>query len=187
MSADLDKAIDHAVRDMLDVEPPADLRAKVTARIEERSRPSVFDLPFFDFSMVRLGALIAAVALLVLAITLVRRSEPIAQAPSIAHAGDQQLPADAPAREPVDVRAAQQPIVPAPRTRTARAAAPRAYPASTGTTNAGLAIDPLATISPIEVASIAPSSITPEPIGVRPLNPISEVQIAPLNPPDGRD
>jgi len=49
------------------------------------------------------------------------------------------------------------------------------------------AIEPLNTINPIEVAPIAPRSITPDPIGVRPLDPITEMQIAPLNPPDRRD
>ena len=42
MSADLDREIDRAVREMLDVEPPAGLRARVMQRIEERHVASAF-------------------------------------------------------------------------------------------------------------------------------------------------
>jgi len=42
MSADLDREIDRAVGEMLDVEPPAGLRARVMQRIEERHAASGF-------------------------------------------------------------------------------------------------------------------------------------------------
>jgi len=59
--------------------------------------------------------------------------------------------------------------------------------ASTDTDQGASSIDPLKAITPIEVSPIAQSNITPEPIAVRPLNPIAEVQVAPLTPPDRRD
>jgi len=42
MSADLDREIDRAVREMLDVEPPAGLRGRVMQRIEEKRVASGF-------------------------------------------------------------------------------------------------------------------------------------------------
>jgi hypothetical protein len=49
------------------------------------------------------------------------------------------------------------------------------------------AIDALGRIEPIAVAPLDRSPIAPAPIVVAPLTPISEVQIAPLFPPSGRD
>ena len=48
-------------------------------------------------------------------------------------------------------------------------------------------IEPLQAITPIEMAPIAEHRVTPADITIRPLNPIVEVQIAPLSPPDGRN
>jgi hypothetical protein len=47
MSADFDEAIDRAVREMLDVEPPADLRARVIAQLPA----SGSRLPAFGFRL----------------------------------------------------------------------------------------------------------------------------------------
>ena len=86
MSADLDKAIDRAVREMLAAEPRADLRARVVARIDARPASS-FQLPVA--SWVRFGALVGAAAVLILFVTVARRSEPPARVPTIAGAREQ--------------------------------------------------------------------------------------------------
>jgi len=191
MSADLDKAIDRAVREMLDVEPPADLRAEVIARIHERpaSRFRLQASRVPRFGVLRFGAVVAAAAALVLIVVLVRRG-------------------DAPARESAIVRAENAPRTsptanaqpgeraPSPTLSVTRVARPRlSRPAAAVVAAASLGapdsptgdVDPLKRITPIALAPIAQTSITPEPIAVTPLNPIPEMQIAPLNPPDGRN
>jgi len=181
MSADLDldQAIDRAVREMLDVEPPADLRGRVIAQLPVAgSRVLVFGFR-------RFAVLAAVAALLVLGVTLARRSEPPAERPLVAHGGDQQLPPDARPLAPLEAPSASQRVV----STSTNAARPAAFAsaASTDATVAGSTIDPLKSITPIEVAPIGQTSIAPDPIAVRPLTPITELQIAPLNPPDGRD
>jgi hypothetical protein len=179
MSADLDKAIDRAVREMLDVEPAADLRARVIAQLPAAgSRVLVFGVR-------RFAVLAAAAALLVLGVTLARRSEPPAKPPVVAHGGDQQLPPDARPLAPLESPSPSQPVVSTSK-KAARPAA-LASAASMDATVAASAIDPLESITPIEVAPIGQTSIAPDPIAVRPLTPITEMQIAPLNPPDRRD
>jgi len=214
-----DLAVDRAVREMLDVEPPADLRAKVIARIDERPG-SGFPLTAFGFR--RFAALVAAAALLVLVVLLARRSEAPAQAPINARTEDQRLPAETHIRTATPGPAVQQPgatsagasSVGAASAGAASAGAASAGAASAGATSAGTAaaknttaritealasaasndatqgapgIDPLKAIDPIEVSPIAQANIAPEPIAVRPLNPIAQVQVAPLTPPDRRD
>ena len=181
MSADPDKfdhAIDGAVRDMLDVDPPADLRAKVIARIDARPASS-FQLP--AFSVERFVVLAGGAAVLVLIVLLLtQRPQPTVQEPVQARAGaDQVLPSP----EPV----VPESTAPVAHTHVARASSQLATAASTDTSGMSAALDPLTRITPIEVAPIAQSSIAPQPIGVHPLNPITEVQIAPLTPPNGRD
>lgn len=170
----LDLAIDRAVREMLDVEPPADLRARVIAELPA----SGVRLPA---SGVHGFAAVAAVAaLLVLVLVVARRSEPPAQPSIVSRGSDQNVPA--PVATPMNV-----PIAPAA-TRvsvTARAAGVAAAVAEPSSPAGD--IEPLNQIAPIEVAPIGQSSIAPDPIAVRPLTPITEVQIAPLNPPDRRD
>ena len=52
---------------------------------------------------------------------------------------------------------------------------------------AGPEIAPLKSIEPIRVAPVAHDTIAPDAITVRALNPMNELQIAPLTPPGGRD
>jgi hypothetical protein len=185
MSGDFDKLIDRAVREMLDVEPPADLRARVIDRIDGQPASSL-RLPasgFQRFGVLRFGVLLGAAAALVLMVLLARRSEPPAQQRVVAQGGQHEPGGATPPA--IDVPAAPERVATA-KSR-ARVPAGIASAASTDVTSAAPAIDPLKTIAPIEVAPIAQSSITPEPIGVRPLDPIAEMQIAPLNPPDRRD
>jgi hypothetical protein len=169
----LDLAIDRAVREMLDVEGRADLRARVIARIE-RPVGSTFKWKIL------LPLPVAAAAIVVLAVVLTRHGEPPVRPRVAANGSDVRLSAPervtAAATEKIAVR------------ETPQAPARIAYAASIDAADtASAGIDPLKTIAPINVAPIALDSITPEPIEVRPLNPIPEMQIAPLNPPDRRD
>ena len=183
----LDLAIDRAVREMLDVEPSADLRARVIARIEQ---PSALSSELSAFSWLRYGVpvavAVAAALVLVLAVTLARLHEPAAQLPAAPQATDVRLPAPgAPAQlHPAGSLAPTVAIA----QQTRRAGASTVAVASVaGAADTTTGVEPLKTITPIEVAPIGQTSIVPEPIAVRPLNPIAEVQIAPLNPPDRRD
>jgi len=92
MSADLDREIDRAVREMLDVEPPAGLRGRVMQRIEEGHVASGFSR-----KILWAGLPVAAAAVILIAVVLARREGAAppptpATAPSIAKA--------APASEP---------------------------------------------------------------------------------------
>jgi hypothetical protein len=184
MSADLDKAIDRAVREMLDVEPPTDLRARVVARIDA---PPVAGFQWPVSSFQRFAALAIAAALLVLVVTFARRSEPPAQPRVVANGGGQQQRGKAMPQPPIDVLVTQQRVATTARNTGARVPAGVAHAASIDAADAASAIDPLKTIAPIDVAPIAQSSIAPEPIAMRPLNPITEMQVAPLTPPDRRN
>jgi hypothetical protein len=53
--------------------------------------------------------------------------------------------------------------------------------------NATTEITPLTAMTPIGVTPISQRSIAPEPVGVHPLNPITELSFTPLNPPDRRN
>jgi hypothetical protein len=188
MSADFDKAIDRAVREMLDVEPPDDLRERVVRQIDgTRGRGGSRTAPPLRW----IGISVAAAAM-VLAVFVARRSESVPQAPVVAHGVDRHLPAaivEAPAA-PTRVHAPAAP-------RLAAAARPPgttppergsvAAASVDGDASADVAIDPLTSIAPIAVAAIAQDSIAPAQIAVRPLNRISDLQIAPLTPPDRRN
>ena len=196
---DLDRAIDGAVREMLDVEAPANLRARVVERIDGRGVSGVqppassFQLPAFSFQRLAAASAVAALLVLVLVFVLIRRAEPPAQAPLVARTGNQEQPAlTGPSTkptlqhaQPVDA-SSEAPAAPAS-FRDARTARTAVAAASTSVDEQTAAIEPLSAITPIAVTPIAPSSIAPDSIAVRPLNPISEMQIAPLNPPDGRN
>ena len=183
MSAELDTAIDGAVREMLDVEPRADLRARVTAELAApRFNPAA---SAFRWNRVVFAA---AAALVFFAVFVARRGAPIApQPPSFARGADQYLPADGPRLASNANVSAHQP----PR-RQPRAARPADAPArdvvsAANEDSASVEIAPLKTIAPISIAPIAHDSIAPADIAMRPLNQITDVQIAPLTPPDRRN
>ena len=191
-SEHLDLAIDRAVREMVDIEPPADLRAKVIARIEQPSALgsefSAFGTRLSAFGWLRFGVPVAAAAalVLVLAVMLARRSEPTVQPRTVAQASDMRLPG--PGAPSLQMRPAAPPALTAAVSQPARRTPASMVSAATIEGAADTTgIEPLKTITPIEVAPISQASIAPEPIAVRPLNPITEVQIAPLTPPDRRD
>jgi hypothetical protein len=188
MSADFDKAIDRAVREMLDVEPPADLRARVMARLPASAdaaggRPAAgFRLPASRWIL----APLAAAALMVLVVSLARRSEPLLQTSVVARGPDRYLPPES------TPRAAPQPVGQVVPPRVVPSPAPRSRNSGTvvaadfgepGTT----VIEPLKRITPIDAAPITQEIIAPAEIAVRPLNAITELQIAPLTPADRRN
>jgi hypothetical protein len=176
----IDAAIDRAVRDMLDVEPPADLRTKVLRRVEVRAASTL---------RWKILVPIGAAALLILAVTLVRRFEAPAPPPTLSASAvpRDRFPAASTPRAPIELSPAPPRGTMTANSGAARMPADIASASSTGTTEASVAIEPLNTISPIDVAPIPPRSITPDPIDVSPLDPITEMQIAPLNSPDRRD
>lgn len=186
MSDRFDDAIDRAVREMLDVEPRADLRARVMARLP----PSGSRLPASGFRLPASGwvlAPLAAAALIVLAVFIARRTEPLPEGRTIARAADQYLVPD----PTVPVRAVEPPIVIPP----TRVTPPAQRTVSGGTIVAAMsavdadgttAIDPLRSIAPIGMSPIARDTIAPAEVAVRPLNTITEIQIAPLTPQDRR-
>jgi hypothetical protein len=183
----IDLAIDRAVREMLDVDPPADLRARVVARSEALDRRSV-PLPTAGARGARrtelfwIAAPIAAATILILAVMPPWRVEPV-QPSRPAHA-DVNLPLMTPSR-PGTRRA------PAPATVAAHrehaAAAVRTVEQDATPIDATRRIEPLRPITPIDVAVIRPPSIAPRDISVAPLAPIAQVEISPLFPPEKRD
>jgi len=181
----VDRAIDRAVREMLDVEPAADLRARVIQRIDRghgRRAPAGASLWWIGLA--------AAAAIILLALFVARPGAPGApQAPVVAHGPDRRLPPEG-----------TPPVAPEPSSsvrtpRLAAAPAPRQTPRGADVVAAANTLDnassttiaPLKTITPIEVTSISQDAIVPTEISVRPLTPIAEVQIAPLTPPDRRN
>jgi hypothetical protein len=191
-----DLAIDRAVREMLDVEPRADLRGRVLAQVDasgSRLPASSFRLPASGWA---LGTL-AAAALIVLAVFVARRSEPVAPATRVATRGTDQplvVTPEGPQRRPASVPMPSQRVIAAlpraARTPAARHAIP--LPAAgvvVATVADGEPVDivPLQTITPIQIDPIAPQRIAPADLALHPLNPITDVQIAPLTPPDRRN
>jgi hypothetical protein len=177
----IDAAIDGAVREMLDVEPPADLRARVIQGIDGGHRSGgsrIAAAPRWVF-----GSL-AAAAIVVLAVLVARRSEPPPQ-PRVAAvnrhlASPRLVPAVAPDRPAQAAATARRPV---PRAETAGTVAAASFSENAGETPG---IAPLKAIAPIAVAPITQETIAPAEIAVRPLNTITDVQIAPLTPPDRR-
>ena len=210
----IDLAIDHAVREILDVEQPAGVRYRVLRRIASpvasapvhwspvasaaahpspvasapaHSSPvgSAFRRKFFW-----LGAPLAAAAAIVLAVLLSRGTE------------RPEAPVTVATSAPRATRAVKSPVTSAPATVPAttverRNVVGRARRSIDRTVVAAATFDraqaadteiaPLNEIDPIRVTELTESPIAPAPIAVRPLNPITALQVAPLTPPDGRN
>jgi hypothetical protein len=191
MSADFDKAIDRAVREMLDVEPNAGLRHRVMERLPaSRSRlPGFSRLVASSFSW-KIVLPVAAAAVLILALLLPRGGP----------------------QEPETTTVAAPPVVtpstvqsPGRELRTAQGSAQSGQPARQTVGNvrrgdrvvAGVTyspaapaagdIDPLQSLAPIQVAPVAQRAIAQPVITIPPLNPIADLEIAPLNPPERRN
>lgn len=175
----VDAVIDRAVREMLDIEPPAGLRGRVLRRIESGDRAGASGL---TRRLAWLALPIAAAALLILAL---RTPSPAPMNPV--------APVSVARVDPRQPTPAARPAVSSPQTSGVRPLDPRRRPVRVVATTAYApteetsTIAPLEAIIPIQVVPIARRSVTTEEIAVRPLNPITDVQIAPLTPPDRRN
>jgi hypothetical protein len=189
MSADFDRAIDRAVREMLDVEPPAGLRQRVL----EQLPASRFQLSASRFRLPASGWIfgaVAAAAVLMLAILLPHSTSRVPETttvsvPPVANPSTVQTPGIEPRTERVSAQSGQP-------ARRAVAAVRRDDGVVAGATYAPAAaaaddIEPLQSLAPIQVAPVAPRAITQTVIAIPALNPIADLEIAPLSPPDRRN
>ena len=202
----IDRAIDGAVREMLDVEPLPGLRGRVLRRIEGDRLVASDSLVASAFrrKILLFGVPLAAAAVLVLAVLM--REEKAPQAPVTTTVTTQPpnpvvAPATPAAPDPRATPSIEPRTTPSiePRTAVVARRTPRPAPESTPQPDrvvaasfepaeaAGPEIAPLKSIEPIRVAPIAGHTIAPDAITVRALNPMNELQIAPLTPPGGRD
>ena len=187
--ARFEEAIDRAVREMLDVEPPAGLRGRVLDRIDAVStNPSTNPVvSAFRRNSWWIAGPVAAAALLVLAVLVPWRHA----APPIATPA---APSMASVETPRIVAPAVSPKTPEPpRTASITRPAPRRIEDRIVVATVAAADDPtpqiapLTAIAPITVAGTHPEEIAPKQIAISPLTPITELQIAPLSPPDRRN
>jgi hypothetical protein len=190
----IDIAIDRAVREMLDVEQPAGLRGRVLRQVTA----SGSRLPAARFRLPALGFGVAAVAVLILAVLgpwPTQTPTPIGPTPpQVAAVGPRPIaPPKGPQPEalaPAPTR--RRPVTESmPRT-TARLATPAPDRDIAATVDppaepVGDELEPLRTITPIQMTPIAQQPLAPAEIAVRSLNPIIDVQIAPLTPPERRN
>ena len=184
----IDRAIDGAVRDMLDVEPRADLRARVMREISGVSRKNSVGR-----KLLWLAVPIAAAAMILLAILLPSRTAQQPPAPRTTIAVNDPAPSPRiapPAETPTAIDRAPTTTAQrvAPASSSSRTAARGIVEAASVAAAGTMAeVEPLRTIAPIEVAPIAEHRVAPAEISVTPLAPIVELQIAPLNPPERRN
>ena len=172
---DLDGVIERAVRDLTSVDAPADMRARVLARLE--TAPIGF--PWF-----RLATGVVLATLVIVTLVLVRsRDAGIAPGPAardvvLAAPGVTRPQAASTARQPSDTVPPRE----EPEPRRVMAAV-----ADEGPSERIAEIDPLAVIDPIAVPAMEPESFAPSRISISPLLPITEIQVEPLSPSGGRD
>jgi hypothetical protein len=177
--ARFDEAIDRAVREMLDVEPPAGLRGRVLDRIENpRSRGWSWTWTWIA------GPLVAAAMVILVVMAPWRHAAPVVPAAGPAIARVEPTPAVRAVAGPRPPKAAER----APRSsvRDGRAQ-PRVEAASIAVAEAAGAIEPLSPIAPVSVPVMTQADIRQTEIGVARLTPVVELQIAPLSPPDRRN
>jgi hypothetical protein len=184
-----DLAIDRAVREMLDVDPPAGLRARVIARLPVASAFRRKDLLRKDLFKRKAWMLVPIAAALILFIlrpwhTSPARPQPapvVARTAPIATPPVNRQPPSEPMRAAV-VRPPSREDQAPPRSRGVTAAAESAAIDASASN-----IAPLDAISPITVPPVRPSNFAPTQISIAPLSPITEIQIAPLFPPERRN
>jgi hypothetical protein len=178
-------AIDRAVREMLDVEPPMGLRGRVLDRIQQPRR---------SFAWVWTAVPIAAAAVILLAVVVSWRQAALPARPAVPVVAEVEprvtIPVVGSSKTPETPMVASIPLA---------FVTPRARrPAPSGLDDSPIAaalapaddaseIDPLSPIAPITVPSVSPVSITPAEIAISPLSPIVELRIAPLSPPERRN
>jgi hypothetical protein len=167
----LDQAIDRAVREIINVDGPPDLRARVLSRLEPSSS-RVFTWP-------RLVAAAAVIALLA-SIPFMRAPRP-AEPPTVAGPAHPTPPA---ARVQVDAGASAQaitPVRPPARHSTRRARTVEATVAA----EMPETIPPLEEINPIVVMAPLTRDIEPAEIDIAPLRPIPDLSVEAIAFPPG--
>jgi hypothetical protein len=191
----IDAAIDLAVREMLDVEPPSGLRGRVLDRIALSSNSlstnslsmnpvaSAFRRKDNFKRKIVWGAVPLATAAVITLAVLAPWRQP---APPVV------TPAS-----PSIARVETKPVVPVAETQPRPGPAPRQRPsprsveerivAAVATADDASVIDPLTPIAPIVVAGTHPADIAPKDIAISPMAPIAPLQIAPLSPPERRN
>lgn len=200
MTADarLDDAIDGAVREMLDVEPPDGLRHRVIERLPAFAKApagkpaSGSQLPAAGFRLPASGWLVgaAAAAMVVLAVFLTRGTPPQPETTTVQAPLAAAPVTAAPALEPRVVPTAPETSAPARRrnvvavSRAEQAIAGAGYAPAPGAADT---IEPLQSLAPIQVAPVGQRPMTHADIAIAPLNPIADLEIAPLNPPERRN
>jgi|SRR5689334_2128112 len=173
MRADLDRAIDRAVREMLDVEPPPDLRAHVLERI---AHPHTRRLPWMIVPL-------AAAALLVLVLAgpwrASQQASPFVRTTSLAQSV-------ATIRAPLSRGVNRTAIEPAQTASNAARVRPlvRLAPAEPAVQVRVPALDPL---DAIDVPPVSVTRLDDRRVAVAPLAPIEQIQIEPVGPPEGRN
>ena len=185
MSADFDKAIEHAVREMLDVEPPAGLRRRVIERLPAfaeapAGKPaSGSRLPVSGFV---LGPL-AAAAVVILAVFLTRSTPRPVETTTVAVQPSVPVPVTTPAAEPPapEVPVAQPSSHPPSDRRVVAVAAPvdvsfdapptPGFPRLPALSVPELSVSAIQRVAPVEEpGAIAPDPIaTPSPLAIEPL------------------
>jgi hypothetical protein len=173
MRADLDRAIDRAVGEMLDVEPPPDLRAQVLERI---AHPHTRRLPWIIVP-------IAAAALLVLVLAGPwrdsQKASPFLRTTSLAQSV-------AAIRAPLTRGVNRTAIEPAQAASNAAPVPPvvRLVPAEPAMQVRVPALDPL---DAIDVPPVSVTRLDDRQVAVAPLAPIEQIQIEPVGLPEGRN
>ena len=193
----LDRAIDGAVRQMLDAEPRPGLRTRVVARIAN-AEPGVASGssrkdPFGRWLWI--GAPMAAAAIVILAVLLPRHSPP-ALAPEIARVESGRPQAAAPRVTPPAERPVSRstPRLTEKRGNNAARRVPvRSQPGEEGLVVAAVTpaestidIEPLEDVVPIQVVTIAGTDVAHREVAVPPLRQVTPLQISPLSTPEGR-
>ncbi|HEX9366105.1 MAG TPA: hypothetical protein VF921_05725 [Vicinamibacterales bacterium] len=199
--ARFDQAIDRAVREMLDVEPPAGLRGRVLDRLDLSTHSVASSVPGLSERLrvegrrriAWIAGPVGAAAVIVVAMLAPWRhaAQPLSSTPIIAKAQPKVVVPNTEAPKPAQARTAS--MTQAHATPSGRQPSPRGVEGSivvaadAAADDARTAIDPLAPIAPITVPAARPASITPTEIAISPLPPIAELQIAPLSPPERRN
>jgi hypothetical protein len=187
----LDLAIDRAVREMLDVEPPPGLRGRVLDGIELSSNSVVSTVRRKVFWI---AAPTFAAATIVLAVLAPWRTAPrvMPARPTIARVQPPPVVVPPPPSPKIAEPSRQ------PTTRTIPPPAAR-QPASRGIDegfivatvaldeDADTVIDPLAPIAPIVAAGTHPAGIAPKENAISPMAPIAQLHIPPFSPPERRN
>jgi hypothetical protein len=189
----LDVAINRAVREMLDIEPPAGLRGRVVRRIEGADGSSGL-ASAFRRKIFWIAAPAAAAAILILAVIAPWRTKPV-PATDATKVAAVEPPAVVDPVQPPTMVLSPTPSRPDPPRVSGPATVARGKPrvivermviAATVPAGNGVEIDPLAAINPIRIAPVGSAAIEYKEVVVTPLAPIAQLQIAPLTTPAGR-